>query len=145
MSNFEKMLEIQSIMNRVGASASNSLINLTEVAKALPKKEFKPEWAGETGYFEPLVKMSEGTDSFTFKDHVGRLVVVIPTAGGNIVVFQRYPQQTVVVCNVPSVARGITGALSSYEDLHALLCVIPGVIDACYHEFTKKIQMNPEA
>ena len=146
MSNFQKMLEIQSVMNRVGASASHSLINLMEVAKALPVIAFKPQWAGATGYFEPLVNRDEGTDPFTFDDPTGRLAIVIPTAGGNIIVFQRYSQQTVVCNNVPDVVRGITGALSSYDNLYTLLCIIPGIIDACHHEFTKlKYQVNPEA
>ena len=83
---------------------------------------FNPAWKNTTGYLDHLVTtkglVEEGKFARTIDDH-GRKVIVLGTALGNIVMFERFTGTedkpcTVFVMNCPSVIKqmlGVSGAL----------------------------------
>lgn len=77
---------------------------------------FKPEWANGTGYFDHVVKGEHAPsltagETKTCVDGFGRRLVLVGTAVGNVVVFQRFkPGDTgVVTFNAPMSLEQLLG------------------------------------
>lgn len=87
-------------------SGLNPSQTLHAIAAALPQVEFKPEYHNGTGYFDRLTKtdfeFNKGGYVAT-KTPEGRVIVVVKTAIGNYVFFDRYTgsDNTNVTSNEP--------------------------------------------
>lgn len=88
--------------------------------------EYKEEFRGSTGYFEPMMSMALGLPMGTrFRFNTGpgnnRRVVGIVTPVGNVIFFDRFTggENEVVVQNVPAPLSGLypTGAVT-FESIH---------------------------
>ena len=92
-------------------NASESLRSMLDQGKSLAL-QFDAEWENGTGYYDGLVDVVlpkvEGFDFYHCIDPHQRLILIMPTAFGNIIVFERFSDgaRGAVVGNVPSVLKG---------------------------------------
>lgn len=92
-----------------GLDAAQVIAALAEVT---PKVEFNAEWANSTGYFDGAVdEVFDGDGLYHFVDDHDRIGLIIPTAVGNLILFQRYRagKEGIVTYNSSNALRGITG------------------------------------
>lgn len=84
------------------------------VAAVTPRIEYDPKWSNGTGYFDGLTDVPfEGTAVRHFIDPTDRFGIILPTAAGNLVIFQRFSggQGGIAVSNYSDKLRGLCGML----------------------------------
>lgn len=108
-----------------------TITNFTELHAAVVATnqviEYNDGWSNGTGYMDGAIYAKTDTlGLWAFTCPQGRKGLIIPTAVGNIVIFQRYTNSDVLVCNSHSNLRvledmlGISSAFSM-EQLASLL------------------------
>lgn len=65
--------------------------------------EFNAKWANGTGYYDNAVRDLQITEICKTVDNANRKIIVIPTAIGNVVVFERFTNgdRGIIVSNAP--------------------------------------------
>lgn len=92
-----------------GAELTNNIILNRQIMQELfgdvfvrlPLREYDSSWRGMTGYLDPMVRMDLDVGTgFATVDTVGRRIVVLPGAHGNVIYFDRFGDRTgPIVCN----------------------------------------------
>ena len=101
---------------------------------------YSPKWANGTGYFDHAVSgehapnLPEGARAACMGDD-GRRIIIIGTAFGNAVVFERFTNGSVIVSNVPrEVTKLLTGGSigTALQDDETTLTLLLGSSEATY-------------
>lgn len=86
---------------------------------------FNPAWGNGTGYFDgaangPVAPSLARGQHAKFTDDQGRVALIVGTQHGNIVLFQRHPDEGMVVINSPRMC-GIENGSKSPDDIQNIL------------------------